>query len=89
MSDFADTDYEVGQDNIQTKIGPFGIDIHNPVFMISGVTIVLFVVFALALQTEASEFFGWLRPAITSVFDSFFLTEHHQEPAHQPMPQAL
>ena len=26
------TDYEVGQDNIQ----PFGLDIHNPVFVISG-----------------------------------------------------
>ena len=26
-----ETDYEVGQDNIQTQIGPFGLDIHNPV----------------------------------------------------------
>jgi len=26
------TDYEVGQDNIT----PFGLDIHNPVFLISG-----------------------------------------------------
>ena len=73
MSDIADTDYEVGQDNIQTKIGPFGIDIHNPVFMISGITIVVFVIFALALQQEAADFFGWLRPSITEVFDSFFL----------------
>jgi len=31
-----DTDYTVGQDNIQSQIGPFGLDIHNPVFMISG-----------------------------------------------------
>ena len=30
-----DTDYQIGQDNIQTRIGPFGLDIHNPVFMIS------------------------------------------------------
>ena len=73
MSDIADTDYEVGQDNIQANIGPFGIDIHNPVFMISGITIVVFVIFALALQAEAASFFGWLRPAITEVFDSFFL----------------
>ena len=35
-SDIIDTDYKIGQDNIQRKIGPFGLDIHNPVFMISG-----------------------------------------------------
>ncbi len=74
MSDTSNTDYEIGQDNIQAKIGPFGIDIHNPVFLISGVTIILFVVFTLALQEQAAEFFGWLRPSITEVFDSFFLT---------------
>ncbi|MDX5359773.1 MAG: BCCT family transporter, partial [Alphaproteobacteria bacterium] len=68
-----ETDYEVGQDNIQTQIGPFGLDIHNPVFLISGLTIIAFVVFTLALQQEAAAFFGWLRPAITSTFDWFFL----------------
>ncbi|MCP1336559.1 BCCT family transporter [Futiania mangrovi] len=68
-----ETDYEVGQDNIQTQIGPFGLDIHNPVFLISGLTIIAFVVFTLALQQEAADFFGWLRPAITSTFDWFFL----------------
>ncbi len=34
-----DTDYEVGQDNVQI----FGLDVHNPVFAISGLTIVAFV----------------------------------------------
>jgi len=34
------TDYEVGQDNIR----PFGLDIHNPVFVISGLAIVAFVI---------------------------------------------
>ena len=68
-----ETDYEVGQDNIQPNIGPFGLDIHNPVFMISGLTIVAFVFLALALPGPAADFFGWLRPAITSTFDWFFL----------------
>ena len=31
-SDLIDTDYEIGQDNIEAQIGPFGLDIHNPVF---------------------------------------------------------
>ena len=26
-----ETDYEIGQDNIQMQMGPFGLDIHNPV----------------------------------------------------------
>jgi betaine/carnitine transporter, BCCT family len=30
-SDVIDTEYEVGQSNITPKIGPFGLDIHNPV----------------------------------------------------------
>ncbi|MBU0726304.1 MAG: BCCT family transporter [Alphaproteobacteria bacterium] len=68
-----DTDYEIGQDNIQKTFGPFGLDIHNPVFAISGLTIVAFVFLTLALPEQASTFFGWLRPALTSTFDWFFL----------------
>jgi BCCT family betaine/carnitine transporter len=68
-----ETDYTVGQDNIQTSVGPFGLDIHNPVFMISGLTIVALVFFTLALPEQAGAFFGWLRPALTSTFDWFFL----------------
>ncbi len=69
-----ETDHEIGQDNIQASIGPFSLDIHNPVFLISGLTIVAFVFFTLALQEQAAAFFGWLRPALTSTFDWFFLT---------------
>ncbi|HET8727844.1 MAG TPA: BCCT family transporter [Alphaproteobacteria bacterium] len=72
-SGLIDTDYEIGQDNIRTTIGPFGLDIHNPVFVISGLTIVAFVFLSLALPGEAEAFFGWLRPALTSTFDWFFL----------------
>jgi BCCT family betaine/carnitine transporter len=68
-----ETDYEIGQDNIQPRLGPFGRAKHNPVFMISGLTIVLFVFFALALPGQAGALFEWLRPALTSTFDWFFL----------------
>ncbi len=64
-----DTDYEVGQDNVQI----LGLDIHNPVFAISGLTIVAFVFFSLVFQEQATEFFGWLRPALTSNFDWVFM----------------
>jgi len=66
-------DYEVGQDNIETKIGPFGVDIHNPVFVISAGVIVVFVIAALIFPGPAADFFTWLRPALTSSFDWLFL----------------
>ncbi|MBF9030678.1 BCCT family transporter [Rhodobacterales bacterium HKCCE3408] len=71
--DIIETDYEIGQDNIQGSVGPFGLDIHNPVFLISGLSIVAFVVYALMAPEQAGEFFGWLRPTLTSTFDWFFL----------------
>ncbi len=73
QADIIETDYKIGQDNIETKIGPFGLDIHNPVFVISGLAIVAFVAYALVAPTQAADFFGWLRPALTSTFDWFFL----------------
>ena len=67
------TDYVVGQDNIQKQLGPFGLDIHNPVFVISGLVICAVVFYALALPEQAEAVFTWLRPAVTSTFDWFFL----------------
>ncbi|WP_204112369.1 BCCT family transporter [Shimia biformata] len=69
MSMEEDTDYEVGQNNVRI----LGLDIHNPVFAVSGLTIVAFVFFSLALLDEATAFFGWLRPALTSKFDWVFM----------------
>ena len=63
------TDFELGQDNIR----PFGLDIHNPVFLISGLVIIGFVLIALANQEATAEFFGWLRPLLTSEFDWFLV----------------
>ena len=69
MSDSNKTDYKLGQDNIT----PFGLDVHNPVFLVSGISIILFVLYTLMFQEQSAAFFGWLRPAITSTFDWFFL----------------
>ncbi|QHQ35459.1 BCCT family transporter [Algicella marina] len=68
-----ETEYEIGQHNVEGAVGPFGFDIHNPVFMISGLSIVAFVFYALVLPEHASAMFGWLRPWLTSTFDWFFL----------------
>jgi len=65
-----ETDFELGQHNIS----PFGLDIHNPVFLISGLSIVAFVLVTLMFQEGATDFFGWLRPFLTSTFDWFFLS---------------
>jgi BCCT family betaine/carnitine transporter len=64
-----DTDYEVGQDNVQL----FGLDLHNPVFFISALVIVAFVLLTLAFQQQAAEFFTTLRPWMTSTFDWLFM----------------
>ncbi|WP_108659467.1 BCCT family transporter [Acuticoccus kandeliae] len=68
-----ETDYTIGQDNIQPKVGPFGLDIHNPVFMVSGLLIVAFVLLTLIFRDAAGPFFEGLRGALTSNFDWFFL----------------
>ncbi|PSJ45835.1 BCCT transporter [Zobellella taiwanensis] len=68
-----DTDYQVGQDNIALQIGPFGLDIHNRVFMISGLAIVAFVFLTLAFQNQVGPMFGDLRNWLTSSLDWFFL----------------
>jgi BCCT family betaine/carnitine transporter len=71
--DLIETEYDIGQDNIEGNVGPFGFDIHNPVFLISGLSIVAFVIYALLAPQQSADFFGWLRPTLTSTFDWFFL----------------
>lgn len=72
-TEIIETSYEVGQDNIQPRVGPFGLDIHNPVFVISGLTIVVFVGITLAVPTLAGGLLRWLLATITTNFDWFFL----------------
>ena len=42
-------------------------------FLVSGLAIIAFVFYALALPEQSTEFFKWLRPFLTSIFDWFFL----------------
>ncbi|WP_422373012.1 BCCT family transporter [Hoeflea sp.] len=59
------SDFEVGQDNVQV----LGLDVHNPVFFVSSVIIVAFVILTLIFGEASSTFFNWLRPALTDTFD--------------------
>ena len=65
MSHSDEANYEPGQDNIQIM----GLDVHNPVFIISATVIIVFVLVTSLLQQGASEFFGWLRPTVTEYFN--------------------
>lgn len=69
-----DTDYQIGQDNIVVKVGPFGLDIHNRVFAISGLTVVAFVLLTLMFQSAAEPLFTSLRGWLTSNLDWFFIS---------------
>ena len=68
-ADVIQTDYEIGQDNIT----PFGLDIHNPVFLISGLTVVAFVFLTLAFQNDVEPLFTALRNFLTGNLAWFFL----------------
>ena len=69
-ADIINTDFEIGQNNVR----PFGLDIHNPVFLISGLLVVAFVIITLAFQNTIGPVFTDLRNFLTSTFDWFFLT---------------
>ena len=73
MSSQIETDYVLDQDNVEGRFGPFGFDIHNPVLMILGITIVLFVFYTLALPEQAEAVFQALFDFTTKTFDWFFL----------------
>jgi BCCT family betaine/carnitine transporter len=67
------TDYKVGQDNVVLNIGPFGLDIHNPVFGISGGLVVLFVALTLGFHDQVETLFSGLKNWLTGNLDGFFL----------------
>ena len=62
-------DYKLGQDNVQF----LGLDAHNPVFVVSSLTIVAFVAGVLAFQTAAAAAFVALRVWLMSTFDWVFM----------------
>ena len=65
----AKTDYRLGRDNVQWC----GLDFHNPVFVVSSLTIVGFVTGVLVFQAPAAAGFGTLRTWLTSTFDWVFM----------------
>ena len=73
-SDIIDTEYQIGQDNIRPRIGPFGLDIHNPVFLVSGLIVVAFVFLTIIFQESAGPAFDSMRKFLTSNLDWFFLS---------------
>ena len=62
--------YKIGQDNVQI----LGFDIHNPVFVIAAVTVVVFVAFSLMFQTAATSLFEAVRQWTTTRLDWLFMT---------------
>jgi len=68
-AEIIETDYTIGQHNIR----PFGLDLHNPVFLVSGLGIVAFVVLTLAFQNQLEPVFTSMRGWLTSTLDWFFL----------------
>ncbi|MDV6249672.1 BCCT family transporter [Vibrio sp. EA2] len=68
-----DTDYQVGQDNVVLSVGPFGLDIHNRVFVVSGLAIVIFVFATLIFREQVEPIFVNMRSWLTSSLDWFFI----------------
>ncbi|APH71147.1 BCCT family transporter [Aquibium oceanicum] len=60
---------EPGQDNVQI----LGLDIHNPVFFISALTIIVFVALTLIFGEQAAAVLGGLRVWLTDTFDWLFM----------------
>jgi BCCT family betaine/carnitine transporter len=69
-----ETDYQVGQDNVEVKIGPLGIDVHNPVFAVSGIGIIAFVAVTLSFPETVEPAFEGMRNWLTSNLAWFFLS---------------
>jgi len=64
-----DTDYEVGQDNIQAM----GMDIHHPVFWVSALLILAFVIGTLMAPEAAKTVFDGAKAWSINNFDWLFL----------------
>ncbi|MFV8571451.1 BCCT family transporter [Marinobacter sp. SBS5] len=69
VKDEYQTDYVAGQDNIN----PFGLDLHNWVFPVTAVVVVLFVIGTLMFPALAKETLDGAKWGIIASFDWFFL----------------
>jgi betaine/carnitine transporter, BCCT family len=64
-----DIGHEIGEHNIEV----LGLDIHNPVFAISALSVIALVVCTLMFPELAAELFLGMKAWVTSTFDWFFL----------------
>ena len=62
--------HPAGQGNLQI----FGLDINVPVFVASGISILIFTIGALIFREVATEVLGTLRVSITTQFDWLFMS---------------
>ena len=69
VKDEYQTDYVAGQDNIN----PFGLDLHNWVFPVAAIIVVLFVIGTLMFPVAAKETLDGAKWDIIASFDWFFL----------------
>jgi BCCT family betaine/carnitine transporter len=69
MPDTYSTDYEIGQDNIRK----FGMDLHNPVFVISAVLVLVFVIGTLIAPEAAKDGFDGAKGWSIANFDWLFM----------------
>jgi len=65
----ADIGHEIGEQNIRF----LGLDIHNPVFIVSGLLVIMLVIGTLLFPKQATVVFADLRIWTTVTFDWFFL----------------
>ncbi|MEE4637811.1 MAG: BCCT family transporter [Wenzhouxiangella sp.] len=70
LEEVYETDYELGQDNVTW----LGLDLHNPVFVVSAVLILLFVILSLIFPEQSNSMLGSTRVWIGENFDWLFLS---------------
>ncbi len=70
MSDTYETEYKIGQNNIRR----WGMDAHNPVFVVSALVVFLFVIGTLIFPNEAKGTFDGAKSWSINHFDWFFIT---------------
>ncbi|MCE8010674.1 BCCT family transporter [Halomonas daqingensis] len=67
------TDYTVGQDNIEGRLGPIGFDIHNRVFAVSALASVVFIILTLLFPERAGAIFQAIVGFATGTLDWYFM----------------
>ena len=64
------TDHEVGENNVQVM----GMDIHNPVFGVTALLVLTFVVFTLAMPELANTWLNGAKGWVVNTFDWFMVS---------------